>query len=151
MNENFEGWYVGASLVAQKVKNLPTMQETWIRFLSREDPLEKGMVHSSILGWRIPWTEEPGGLQSMGLQTEWLSLWLYNNMYNLQVSSPRLLVKNKGKLGGGGGYLYNREIWPTPSFPMTKLNSTNNGGNDIGWLWYDQDETHHLVFIPKNA
>ena len=68
MNENFEGWYVGASLVAQKVKNLPTMQETWIRFLSWEDPLEKGMAHSSILGWRIPWTEEPGGLQSMGLQ-----------------------------------------------------------------------------------
>ena len=69
MNENFEGWYVGASLVAQKVKNLPTMQETWIWFSSREDPLEKGMAtHSSILGWRIPWTEEPGGLQSMGLQ-----------------------------------------------------------------------------------
>ena len=58
------------------VKNLPTMQETQIRFLGwedplegREDPLEKGMAtHSSILAWRIPWTEEPGGLQSMGLQ-----------------------------------------------------------------------------------
>ena len=45
------------------------MQETWVRFLGREDPLEKEMAtHSSILAWRIPWTEEPGGLQSMGLQ-----------------------------------------------------------------------------------
>ena len=58
-----------ASLVAQMVKNLPVMQETWIRYLAQEDPLEKGMAtHSSILSWRIPWTEEPGGLQSMGLQ-----------------------------------------------------------------------------------
>jgi len=45
------------------------MQETWVQSLDREDPLEKGVVtHSSILAWRIPWTEEPGGLQSMGLQ-----------------------------------------------------------------------------------
>ena len=58
-----------ASLVAQMVKNLPAMQEKGVRFLSQEDPLEKGMAtHSSILAWRIPWTEEPGGLQSMGLQ-----------------------------------------------------------------------------------
>ena len=48
-------------------KNLPAMRETWLRSLGREDPLEKGMAtHSSILTWRIPWTEEPGGLQSMG-------------------------------------------------------------------------------------
>ena len=51
------------------VKNLPAMQETLVRFLGQEDPLEKEiMTHSSILAWRIPWTEEPGGLQSMGLQ-----------------------------------------------------------------------------------
>ena len=51
------------------VKNLPTMQDTWVRSLGREDPLEKEMAtHSSILARRIPWTEEPGGLQSMGLQ-----------------------------------------------------------------------------------
>ena len=49
------------------VKNLPAMQETWVRSLGWEDPLEKGMAtHSSILAWRILWTEEPGGLQSMG-------------------------------------------------------------------------------------
>ena len=52
-----------AFLVAQIVKNLPEMQENWVQSLGREDPLEKGMdTHSSILAWRIPWTEEPGGL-----------------------------------------------------------------------------------------
>ena len=54
----------------QIVKNLPAMQETQVRSLGREDPLEKGMaIHSSLLAWRIPWTEEPGGLQTMGLQS----------------------------------------------------------------------------------
>ena len=49
------------------VKNLPAMKETWVRFLGWEDPLEKGMAtHSSILAWRIPWTEESGGLQAAG-------------------------------------------------------------------------------------
>ena len=58
-----------ASLVAQRLKRLPAMQETWVRSLDRVDPLEKEMAtHSSILAWRIPWTEEPGGLQSMGSQ-----------------------------------------------------------------------------------
>ena len=56
-----------ASLIAQLVKNLPAMQETQVRFLDQEDPLEKEMAtHSSILAWRIPWTEKPGGLQFMG-------------------------------------------------------------------------------------
>ena len=55
--------------VAQMVENLPAMQETWVRSLGLEDSLEKEMAtHSSILAWRIPWTEGPGGLQSMGLQ-----------------------------------------------------------------------------------
>ena len=58
-----------ASLVAQMVKHLPTMQETQVRSLGREDPLEKEMAtHSSTLVWKIPWTEEPGRLQSMGSQ-----------------------------------------------------------------------------------
>ena len=58
-----------ASLVAQTVKNLPAMQETQVQFQGQEDPLEKGMAtHSSILAWRIPWTEEPGWLQSIGSQ-----------------------------------------------------------------------------------
>ena len=57
------------SLVAQVVKSLPAVQETWVRSLGQDDPLEKGMpTHSSILAWRIPWTEEPDGLQSMASQ-----------------------------------------------------------------------------------
>ena len=60
---------IWASLVAQRLKRLPAMQETQVRSLGREDPLEKEMAtHSSTLAWRIPWTEEPGRLQSTGPQ-----------------------------------------------------------------------------------
>ena len=56
-------------LVAQTVKRLSTMRETWVRSLGREDPLEKEMaIHSSTIGWKITWTEEPGRLQFMGSQ-----------------------------------------------------------------------------------
>ena len=59
----------GAMMVAQTVKNLPAMQEIWVRSMGWEDPLEKEMAtHSRILAWGIPWTDEPGGLQSMLLQ-----------------------------------------------------------------------------------
>ena len=55
--------------MAQLVKNLPAMQETWVQTLSQEDLLEKGMAtHSSVLAWRIPWTEKPGEILSMGSQ-----------------------------------------------------------------------------------
>ena len=58
-----------ASLMAQRLKCLPAMQETWVRSLGQEDPVEKEMAtHSSILAWRIPWAEEPGALQSTGSQ-----------------------------------------------------------------------------------
>ena len=57
------------SLLSQLVRNLPAMQETWVQSLGQEDPLEEGMAtHSSVLAWRIPWTEEPGRLLSMGSQ-----------------------------------------------------------------------------------
>ena len=75
--------HVRVSLVAQMVKNLPAMLETWVQSLGWEDPLENGMAtHSSILAWRIPWADEPGGLQSMGSQrmsgtTERLTLLLH--------------------------------------------------------------------------
>ena len=56
-----------ASLIVQLVKNMSAMQETWVQSLGQEDPLEKEMaIHSSILAWKIPWAEEPGGLQFMG-------------------------------------------------------------------------------------
>ena len=60
---------IRTSLVAQTVKRLSTMWDTWVRALGREDPLEKEMaIHSSTIAWKIPWTEEPGRLQSMGSQ-----------------------------------------------------------------------------------
>ena len=66
---NSEEVYLWTSLVAQMVKCLPTMWETWVQSLGREDPPEKDMAtHSSTLAWRIPWMEEPGGLKSMGPQ-----------------------------------------------------------------------------------
>ena len=56
-------------MVVQTLQNLPAMQETWVRSLGQEDPLEKEMAtHSSTIAWRIPWAEEPGMLQSIGLQ-----------------------------------------------------------------------------------
>ena len=65
----FGSSHLGTSLVAQMVKHLPTMRETQVRSLGWEDPLEKDMAnHSSIFAWKIPWTEEPGRLQSMGSQ-----------------------------------------------------------------------------------
>ena len=64
-----------ASLVAQTVKDLPARWETWLRSLGQEDPLEKGMAtHSSVLAWRISWSEEPGGLQTTRLQKSWTRL-----------------------------------------------------------------------------
>ena len=73
---------IRASLVYQAIKNLPVMKETWVQSLSREDPLQKGMaIHSSILAWRIPWTEEAGGLQSVTFKeldmTEWVTVSLF--------------------------------------------------------------------------
>ena len=62
-------WFHVAPLVAQTIKNLPAIQETWVQSLGEGDSLEKEMAtYSSILAWRIPWTEEPGGLQSLGSQ-----------------------------------------------------------------------------------
>ena len=70
LGTNLLGWRVNA--VAQMVKNLPAQQESWVRSLGGKDPLEKEMAtHSSILAWRIPWTEEHGRLQSMGSQKSW--------------------------------------------------------------------------------
>ena len=74
-----------ASLVAQRLKRLPPMRETQVWSLGREDPLEKEMAtHSSILAWRIPWTEEPGGLQSTGSQRvghDWVTLLTLLTLY----------------------------------------------------------------------
>ena len=77
--------YSWASLVAQTVKNLPAVQVTCVQSLGQEDPLEKGMAsHFSILAWRIPWSEEPGGLQSMVLQRvmmTWLTTFTHLQLF----------------------------------------------------------------------
>ena len=80
-----------ASLVSQMVKNLPAVQETWFRSLGWEEPLTEGMAtHSSILVWRIPWTAEPSGLRSTGLQSR---TWLSNQAQH----RARCSKNNKGK------------------------------------------------------
>ena len=85
---------VQSSLVAQLVKNPPAMQETLVQFLGQEDPLEECVAtHSSILAWKIPWTEEPGGLQSMGSQRVRHN-WVTKHMH-------RVLVQ--GSPGGSDG------------------------------------------------
>ena len=67
MSQFFASFSIMPSLVAQTGKRLPAMQETWVQSLGQEDLLEKEMAtHSSTLAWKIPWTQEPGGLQSMG-------------------------------------------------------------------------------------
>ena len=88
--------FVGTSLVVQMIKNLPAMQETHVQSLGREDPLEKGMTpHSGTLAWRIPRTEKPGGLQSMGSQRvrhDWVTK---NCTWFLVFTISFLLPKNK--------------------------------------------------------
>ena len=80
--------FTPAFLVAQTVKRLPTMRETWVRSLGWEFPLEKEMAtHSSTLTWKIPWTEEPGRLQSMGSQSD-MTERLHFTSLNLQSSIP---------------------------------------------------------------
>ena len=84
-----------ASLVAQLVNNLPTIWETWVWFLGCEDLLEKGTAtHSSTLAWRIPWTEEPGGPQSMGSQRVRHNWVTFNFLFSLASDWP-LLVLNE--------------------------------------------------------
>ena len=106
---------LGASLVAQRLKRLPEMWETWVGSLVREDPLEKEMAtHSSILAWRIPWTKEPGGLQSMGLQRvrhDWATSLFFSPLSFLKISfliskmgfSGSSVVKNLTSNAGDGG------------------------------------------------
>ena len=75
----FNHFFTGVSLVVQAVKSLPPMQENWVHSLGQEDPLEEGMAgHSSILAWRIPWTEEPGGPTVHRVAKSWTRLSSYH-------------------------------------------------------------------------
>ena len=110
MNKNvFEPSYkdLRASLVAQTVRNLPSMQETQAQSLGREDPLEKGMApHSSSPAWRIPWIEESGRLQSMGLQKELDTIWQKKAKTILQFKK-----REKKIIGGTGCLLFLTYKW----------------------------------------
>ena len=91
--------------MAQKVKNLPAMRETRVRFLSWEDPLEKEMAtHCSTLAWKIPWTEEPGGLQSIGSQKVRRAgyIYIYSTLGRNTCNWPKevLVVTFQNPLGG---------------------------------------------------
>ena len=99
---------IWASLVAQIRKNLPAMQETRVWSLAQEDPLEKGMaIHSSILAWRIPWTEEPGGPQSMRTQSwTWRSGWCTLSIYvSIYLAAPGLSCRTRNPLVVACGFL----------------------------------------------
>ena len=92
-----EHWFE-LNLVAGRLKSLPAMRETWVQSLGWEVPLEKGMAtHSSILAWRIPWTEEPGGLQSMGSQRvrhDWATLLTYfSTLFSVPTFSSLFLLE----------------------------------------------------------
>ena len=94
---------VRAPLIAQSVKNLPAVQETWVQFLGWENPLEKEMAtHSSIPAWRIPWIEELGGLQSMGSQesdtTEQLNHRHHQHHYELSCSIARGIFLDQDRI-----------------------------------------------------
>ena len=83
--------FLGGSVI----KNPPAVQETWVQFLGLEDPLEKGMAtHSSILVGRIPWTEEPGGLQSMGSQKSWARLTYTHTQKLYSITSATFYLSN---------------------------------------------------------
>ena len=101
------------------VKNLPAMQETWVQSLGWEDPLEKGMAtHSSILAWRIPWTEEPGGLQSMRSQRVRHD-WVTNTQSILKEISPEYSLE--GLMLKLQLQYFGHLIWRTDSLEKTPM------------------------------
>ena len=84
------------------VKNLPAMQETWVLFLGQEDPLEKEVATcSSILAWRFPWAEEPGGLQSMGskrVRGEWATKHFHTFIHNIYMMLSYVFMRYKYRI-----------------------------------------------------
>ena len=87
----------GTSMVAHMVKNLPAMQKTWVQSLGQEDPLEKGMAtHSSILAWRILWTQEPDGLQSMGSKESDMVKWVTLSHFHSRGREGRRAGRGRG-------------------------------------------------------
>ena len=127
------------SLVARTAKNLPVMQETWVRSLSQEDPLKKGMAtHSGILAWEIPWTEEPGGLQSTGSQESQLSMHTHSAARKgLQFSSEYHRWLSSLQLGSS------LPVWGPGLSPAT---STECNTAALEWTLPNSDNHHRLIF-----
>ena len=117
--------------MAQRLKRLPPMQETWVRFLGWEDPLEKETAaHSSVLAWRIPGTEEPGGLQSTGSQTwtrlsDFASLWF-------------LLAASRGE--AGKSWPARREPSPGTGLWLVGQGGAGSVGDVDGWGGEGEEE-----------
>ena len=113
--------YKMASLVVQMVKSLPTVQETWVWSLSWEDPLEKGMATlSSFPAWRIPWTEEPGGLQIHGVAESDMTDWLTLSHLTYKIAILHLHKFTKKKLNHVYKAIYT-QIFLTSLFIMDKF------------------------------
>ena len=123
--ENKGNIFILPSLVSQTVKRLPTVQETWVRSLGREDPLEKEMApHSSIHAWKIPWTEELGWLLSLGSQRighDWAT--------SLSLKNPPQNSQGKGfggllgwwTLGDLGRVVHSERMWKLFSYPLLEV------------------------------
>ena len=130
-------------LVVQMVKNLPAMQETWVPSLDQEDPLEKGMAtQTNILAWRIPWTEEPDGLQSMGSQRvghDWATnsaiirahslspFWLFAILWTVACQAPLSMAFSRQKYWSGLPFPSTGAL-PDPGIePMSSMSSSLAG------------------------
>ena len=121
--------HIASPLVAQMVKNLPTMWVTWVQSLDWEDPLKKGTATcSGILAWKIPWTEEPGGLQSMGSQRvrhDWATFPFHFSVSSIETDGSPTVVTvpagTRGLLGHcrGKGELESHTRWPFFSIKVT--------------------------------
>ena len=133
------------SLVTQLVKNLPAMRETWVWSLGWEDPLEKGMATlSSILAWRIPWTEEPDGLQSMGVAKSWIQL---SNFHSLTPLFCPLPGSEPAAAGWIGTFNVSQKGLQTleeqDGLPLLPLPSATTGSS---WLSKGIETSLYLVF-----
>ena len=148
--------------MAQSIKDSPAMHETCVRSLGWEDPLKKGMTtHSSIFAWKIPWTEEPGGLQSMGSHSQtWLSNW--HTIHVSQASQIALVVKNLLDNAGRHKRLgFNPWVWKGPwrgavhssilawRIPWTGL--WGPWGHGVRYNWSDLALLHTFIYYCSNS
>ena len=130
---------MSTSLVAQTVKRLPAVQETWVQSLRREDSLEKEMAtHSSTFGWKIPWMEEPGRLQSMGLQRVRHTTKQLHSLFKLHATQ---CARSRGGLKGGQSPGPGRQelprVWPCCAVPTSRTEKYEpgaRGGEEEAWL-----------------